>query len=482
MNEAFEIVVGLETHAELNTKTKIFCGCPNVFGAPPNPCCCPVCTGMPGALPTLNKAVVDSAIKMGHACACTIHNVCKLDRKNYFYPDLPKAYQISQYDVPICESGHLDLLLDEGRRTKRVGITRIHIEEDAGKLLHDAAAGGTMIDYNRCGVPLIEIVSEPDLRSSAEAKAYLDTIKLVLQYLGISDCKMQEGSLRCDVNVSLRPAGTETLGTRVEMKNVNSFSAVVRAIDYEAARQRAILSQGGVIRQETRRWDDVKGESTVLRTKEDAQDYRFFPEPDLLTVCVPQERVRALKESIPELPHVRMKRFLEQYGFSTADALPLVENPDRADLLEETVSLGADAKAVCNWLNGEIARLLGEQNAAVSETKLTARELASVIAAIEGGEISHTAGKTVVEALMREGKTAAEIIEKLGLAQISDRGALKSTATDVIARNEKAADDYRGGKTNALGFLVGQCMRASKGKGNPALFREILTELLEGGN
>jgi len=478
MRERYEAAIGIETHAELNTKSKIFCPCKNEFGAPPNTDCCPVCTGMPGALPALNAEVVRSAIKMGYACACTIHNVCKQDRKNYFYPDLPKAYQISQFDIPLCENGFLDVTLDATGRKKRIGITRIHIEEDAGKLLHDSAASGTLIDYNRCGVPLIEIVSEPDLCSSAEVKAYLDMLRLTLLYLGISDCRMQEGSLRCDVNVSVRRAKTKTLGTRVEMKNVNSFSAVARAVDYEISRQIALLEAGGEIRQETRRWDDLKGESALLRTKEDAQDYRFFPEPDLLTIVIPSEQAEALRAQIPELPNARLGRFMTQYGLSYADAFLLIENRDRADLFEKTSALGVPPKTVANWLNGEVAHLLGERNMALAESHLEKKEFAAALIAIERGAISHTAGKTVIEALLFTDQTTEAFIAEKGLAQISDTNVLRAAAERVMTLNKKAVDDYRNGKTNVLEFLVGQCMRASKGTGNPALFRDILSELL----
>ena len=478
-NEKYEIVVGLETHAELNTKTKIYCSCKNEFGGLVNANCCPICTGMPGTLPTLNEEVVNSAIKMGLACGCTIHNVCKQDRKNYFYPDLPKAYQISQFDVPLCEHGGLDVMLDDEGTMKHIGITRIHIEEDAGKLIHGDAFSGSLVDFNRCGVPLIEIVSEPDMRSSAEAKAYLDTIRSILLYLGISDCKMQEGSIRCDVNVSVHLKGSSEFGTRVEMKNVNSFSAVTRAIDYEAARQISVLEAGGEIHQETRRWDDMKGENIIMRTKEDAQDYRYFPEPDLLTIVVPEEKVQAFRESLPELPNVRCKRFMEQYGLPRFDANLLVENRDRGELFEKTAVLGASAKAAANWLNGDVARLLGEKNVELSATKLTAENLAAMIQAIEKKQISNTAGKTVIEEIMFTDKSTDDVIREKGLAQISDEGALKATAETVLAANEKAVADYKNGKTNVLGFLVGQCMRASKGKGNPELFRSILSSMLD---
>ena len=336
----YEIVVGLEVHAELNTKTKIYCGCKNSFGSMVNSNCCPICTGMPGTLPTLNKSVVDYAIRMGYALHCSINPICKMDRKNYFYPDLPKAYQISQFDIPLCENGYIDAIVDEEGHTKRIGVTRIHIEEDAGKLIHSEDFAGSLVDFNRCGVPLIEIVSEPDMRSSAEAKAYLDTIKETLQYLGISDCKMQEGSIRCDVNVSVRPQGSTEFGTRVEMKNVNSFSATVRAIDYEAARQIEILENGGEIHQETRRWDDLAGKNILLRSKEDAQDYRYFPEPDLKTIYVEESRLAELKASIPELPNDKLLRLMKQYKLPYFDANLMAENPDKADYFEAVAAQG----------------------------------------------------------------------------------------------------------------------------------------------
>ena len=335
----YETIVGLEVHAELNTKTKIYCNCRNAFGLEVNTQICPICTGMPGTLPTLNEKAVEYAIKMGHAANCTINNVCKQDRKNYFYPDLPKAYQISQADVPLCEHGYVDVMMNGVE--KRIGITRIHIEEDAGKMFHDEAAHGSLVDFNRCGVPLIEIVSEPDMRSSEEAKAFLDTLKAILQYLDISDCKMQEGSIRCDVNVSVRQKGSDKFGTRCEMKNVNSFSAAMRAIDYEAQRQIKALERGEAIVQETRRWDDVKGMSFTLRTKEEAQDYRYFPEPDLTTIYVPMERVEELKAEIPELPNAKIRRYVKQLGLSQADAQLIAENLPRCRLFDECIALGA---------------------------------------------------------------------------------------------------------------------------------------------
>lgn len=478
MRKDYEIVIGLEVHAELNTESKIFCACKNQFGGEVNANCCPICTGMPGTLPTLNEEVVNSAIKMGHALNCTIHNICKQDRKNYFYPDLPKAYQISQFDVPLCEGGWVEVMLDDAGTTKKIGVTRIHIEEDAGKLIHDDNFSGSLVDFNRCGVPLIEIVSEPDMRSSAEAKAYLDTIKSILQYLDISDCKMQEGSIRCDVNVSVRPVGSEKFGTRVEMKNVNSFSAAVRAIDYESARQIEVLEDGGHISQETRKWNDMIGESIVLRSKEDAQDYRYFPEPDLLTIVVPKAHVDELKASLPELPNARCKRYMAENNLPRFDANLLVENQDRGALFDETVILGVPAKAVANWLNGDVARILGERNITLADTKLTAKNLADMITAIEKKAISNTAGKTVIEEIMFNDTTVEKVIADKGLAQISDTSALKAAVAEVLAANEKAVGEYKAGKTNVLGFLVGQCMRATKGKGNPEMLREMLLELI----
>lgn len=478
MRKDYEVVIGLEVHAELNTESKIFCTCKNQFGGEVNANCCPICSGMPGTLPVLNEEVVNSAIKMGHALNCTIHNICKQDRKHYFYPDLPKAYQISQFDVPLCEGGWLEVLLDDAGTTKKIGVTRIHIEEDAGKLIHDDNFSGSLVDFNRCGVPLIEIVSEPDMRSSAEAKAYLDTIKSILQYLDISDCKMQEGSIRCDVNVSVRPVGAEKFGTRVEMKNVNSFSAAVRAIDYESARQIEVLEEGGHISQETRKWNDTIGESVVLRSKEDAQDYRYFPDPDLLTIVVPEAHVAALKAAQPELPNARCKRYMNDAKLPRFDANLLVENQDRGNLFDETIALGAPAKAVANWLNGDVARILGERNITLADTKLTAKNLADMVLAIEQKAISNTAGKTVIEEIMFGGTTVEKVIADKGLAQISDTSALKSAVAEVLAANEKAVGEYKAGKTNVLGFLVGQCMRATKGKGNPEMLKEMLIELI----
>lgn len=474
----YETVVGLEVHCELNTCTKIYCSCKNEFGGEPNTRCCPICTGMPGTLPSLNEQVVEHAVRMGLALGCEINLTSRQARKNYFYPDLPKAYQISQFDRPLCEHGFLDILLDEGRERRRIGITRLHIEEDAGKLLHDDRFSGTLIDYNRCGVPLIEIVSEPDLRSSEEAHAFLEAIKTVLQQLNISDCKMQEGSIRCDVNVSVRPAGQQELGTRCEMKNVNSFSGAVRAIEYEAARQRSVLESGGIIEQETRRWDDASGRSILLRSKEEAQDYRYFSEPDLPPIQLTEAYVQALRATIPELPADRMARYMQQLELPYMDALLLTQSPEKAALFEETLTLGCAAKSAANWILSDVSRILNERSLSLSETVLTPQKLCELIEMIRCGEISNTAAKTVLEELMFRAVDARQVIEEKGLGQISGRGALEEIARSVLAGNEKSVADYKRGKTNALGYLVGQCMRTSAGKGNPALLKEILTELL----
>lgn len=474
---SYQMVVGLEVHAELSTKSKIYCSCKNEFGLEVNSVCCPVCMGMPGTLPTLNEKVVEYAIKMGHALHCDIHPISKQDRKNYFYPDLPKAYQISQFDIPLCENGYLDIMV-EGE-TKRIGVTRIHIEEDAGKLLHDDSFAGSLVDFNRCGVPLIEIVSEPDMRSSAEAKAYLETIKSYLLYLGISDAKMQEGSIRCDVNVSVcNPDGS--FGTRCEMKNVNTFSGAVRAIEYEFRRQIEVIEAGGTIQQETRRWDDAKGITVSLRSKEDAHDYRYFPEPDLKTIVLEQGYIEDLKAQIPEMPNYKIARYMKDYGLTQNDATLIAENLDRTKLFEETVAANSEvsAKSVSNWVLVDASRVVNETGKSIFETKLDPKRLSDLIFEIQKSTISNSAGKTVFEELLVSDKPVAEIIQEKGLAQISDTSALKAIVDEILGNNQKSVDDYRGGKTNALGFLVGQCMKATKGKGNPGLIKEMILSYL----
>ncbi len=476
MIKGYEVVIGLEVHAELNTKTKIYCSCKNSFGLEVNTQVCPICLGMPGTLPTLNESVVDYAIKMGHALNCGINRICKQDRKNYFYPDLPKSYQISQADIPLCHDGYLDVLVNGD--TKRIGIERIHIEEDAGKLLHSDKFDGSLVDFNRCGVPLIEIVSRPDMRSSEEAKAYLETIKSILKYIDISDCKMQEGSIRCDVNVSVHKPG-EPFGTRCEMKNVNSFSAAVRGIDYEANRQIELLESGGTVVQETRRWDDAKGESISMRSKEDAQDYRYFPEPDLLTIVVPEEKVKMLKDTLPELPNAKIMRYISDYSLSQIDAAMIVDVPEKSKFFDDCISAGCTApKLLSNWILGEISKFMNE-GVSIEQTSLTASKLAKLVNYISSGKISTAAGKTVFDAIINENADDIDkVIEEKSLAQISDISMLEELAKEVLAANEKSVQDYKNGKTNALGYLVGQCMKASKGKANPGAMKEIVLKYL----
>ncbi len=479
MNKDYEIVIGLETHAELSTESKIFCDCKNAFGLEVNSQVCPICMGMPGTLPTLNEKVVDYAIMMGHALNCSINRVCKQDRKNYFYPDLPKAYQISQDETPLCQNGYIDIMVNG--EEKRIGITRIHIEEDAGKLLHsDKFDGCSLVDLNRCGVPLIEIVSEPDMRSSEEAKAYLETLKSILQYLDICDCKMQEGSIRCDVNVSVHKKG-EPFGTRTEMKNVNSFSAAVRGIDYEVKRQIEVLENGGTITQETRRWDDAKGESISMRSKEDAHDYRYFPEPDLRTIVVEQERIDNLKSLIPELPNKKIVKYVKEYGLSQKDATFIAENIEIAKLFDGCMDKNLySAKSYTTWILGDLVAYLNETGKTLSQTNINAENLTSLVEKIEKKIISNANGKKIFAIIIEEDKDIDKLIDEMGLAQVSDTSALEAIADEVLANNEKSVNDYKNGKTNALGFLVGQCMKASKGQANPGMMKEIILKKIEG--
>ena len=471
----YEAVIGLEVHAELSTKSKIFCACSTEFGAPINSHTCPVCTGMPGALPVLNKQVVHYAAKMGLATGCTVNRLCKSDRKNYFYPDLPKAYQISQFDVPICENGEVFFYVDGEKKSCR--LERIHFEEDAGKLLHDEI-DGTVVDFNRCGVPLIEMVTKPDLHSSAEAKEFLEMIKTTLSYLDICDCKMEEGSIRCDINVSIRPEGSTELGTRVEMKNVNTFSGAVRAIDYEIARQIDVVEHGGPIQQETRRWDDVKLKNTVMRTKEDAQDYRYFPDPDLIAVEIDDEWMHQIESEIPELPITRYERYLNEYGMTAMEARQLMDSFAKASMLDQAAASGKiKPKAAANWILSDISKYLNDKGVELGDTKLTADKLVDLIVLIEGGTISGAAGKKVLKALFETDETAEQIVDRMGLKQVSDEGAILAIVQDVLAKNEKAIADYKAGK-NVTGFLVGQCMKASRGQGNPQIINKLLAQEL----
>ena len=472
----WETVIGLETHVELATRTKIFCSCTTEFGGDPNTHCCPVCTGMPGTLPVLNGRVLEFAVKAGLALNCQITRYSRFDRKNYFYPDLPKAYQISQLYLPIARDGAVSISTEAGDKTIR--IHELHMEEDAGKLAHDPWIDQTRADYNRCGVPLIEIVTQPDFRTADEVIAYLEKLKETLQYLGVSDCKMQEGSLRCDVNLSVRPLGGG-LGTRTEMKNLNSFKAIARAIGYEAKRQIELIEGGKRVVQETRRWDENKDATYAMRSKEDAQDYRYFPEPDLGAIVVPEELLEALRATIPELPGAKLLRYMKETGLPFFDANLLCENPDKADYFEKCLALGlCQPKAVSNWLLGDVSRILNEKNKAIADTRLTPEKLCQMIALIEKKTISNTAGKTVLEEIIWSDKTPGDVVKEKGLAQISDTSALEAIVQSVIDANQKVVADFHGGKTNALGFLVGQCMRQSKGQGNPAIIRELLEKAL----
>lgn len=474
----YETVIGLEVHAELNTNSKIYCSCRNAFGLEVNTQVCPVCMGFPGTLPTLNKEVVKKAILMGKATNCKINSLCRQDRKNYFYPDLPKAYQISQADIPLCEHGYLEFMVDD--KIKKVRILRIHIEEDAGKLLHGESFSGSLVDLNRCGVPLIEIVSEPDLRSSQEAKMYLETIKSILQYINVSDCKMQEGSIRCDVNVSVMPKGSDKFGTRCEMKNVNSFSAAVRGIEYERKRQIEILENGGEVLQETRRWDDIKGVSVLMRSKEDAEDYRYFPEPDLKNIYVDEKEIETLASTIPELPNKKIIRYTNDYNLSLVEATLIADSKEKSDFFEKSVALNeCKPRSISNWILSDISKYLNENKCEINETKLTPEVLVKLIKLVDDSKISSTAAKSLLPDVMTDGKDVDTMIKERNLLQNSNEDEIKALAQKVIDENEKSVTDYKNGKTNAIGYLVGQCMKVSKGKANPALAKKYILELIK---
>ena len=471
----YEIVMGLEVHAELSTKTKIFCSCSTEFGGEPNTHCCPICMAMPGTLPVLNEKVVEYAVKAGLATNCEIARNSKNDRKNYFYPDLPKAYQISQYDMPLCEHGKVEIENENGEKTV-IGLTRIHIEEDAGKLNHSEFGGGSLVDLNRAGVPLIEIVSEPDLRSSYEVEQYLRKIKSILEYIEVSDCKMQEGSLRADVNVSVRKKGETKFGTRTEMKNMNSFRSIVRAIEYEAGRQMDLLDEGGTVEQETLRWDDVSGKTFSMRDKEDAQDYRYFPDPDLVAIKLSEEYIENIKNNLPELPESRKTRYVEQYKLSEHEANLLTASKHLSNLFEGATEKCGNAKMVSNWILSDISRILNEKEMEPDQIPFTPEQLAGTIKLIENGTISSAIAKKVVTELFENPKDPSEIIKEKGWIQISDEGAIKEVVIKVLSNNEKSIADYKAGKDKALGFLVGQAMKETKGKANPQMLNKMFIE------
>ncbi len=472
----YELVVGLEVHCQLNTVSKAFCGCSALFGKPANTNVCPVCLALPGALPVLNRRVVEDAVKLGLATGCTIAPHSVLARKNYFYPDLPKGYQISQFEEPICSEGSISI--DAGEGAREIRLIRIHIEEDAGKSIHDIGEE-TYIDLNRSGVPLLEIVSYPDMRTPREASAYLQKVRQIVKYLGISDGNMEEGSLRCDANVSLRPVGAEEYGTRTEIKNMNSFKNVEKAIEYEVERHREILEGGGVIVQETRLWDADKGETRSMRGKEFAHDYRYFPDPDLVPVIVDQEMLDRMLSELPEFPEARATRFATEYGIPVYDANVLTVERELADYFEETVRVSGDGKASSNWVMGEVMRTLKERYLDIAEFSLTPERLGGLIRLIGGGVISNTIAKEVFELMLQGEGSAADIVERDGLAQVSDSGAIEKVIDAILEANPGQLAAYRGGKTKLLGFFVGQCMSQMKGKANPQMVNEVLLKRLE---
>lgn len=481
MSQGFETVIGLEVHAELKTKTKIFCSCSTEFGAEPNTQVCPVCSGFPGMLPVLNEKVVELGIKTGLALHSEIAEFCKFDRKNYFYPDSPKAYQISQFDLPICIGGYLDIDVDGEK--KRIGVTRAHMEEDAGKLTHQGDITTTpfsLVDLNRCGVPLLEIVSEPDMRSAKEARAYVEKLRAMLLFAGVSDCKMQEGSLRADANVSVRPVGQKEFGTRTEIKNLNSFRAIERAIEYEARRQVEAIEDGETIVQETRTWDDEKAVTRSMRSKEEAHDYRYFPEPDLPPIKISRERVEELKAEMPEMPDEAQKRLVEKFGLPEYDASILTLTPESLAFFDTCTAQYDDSKIISNWIMGELTRLLNQNNIELADSKISPEHLVEMLKMMDDGKISGKMAKEVFEEIFTTGKKPAIVVKEKGLVQISDEDSLIPIIEEVIKNNPKALEDYRNGKQKAFGSFVGQVMKATRGQANPAVVNELLKKKLDG--
>jgi len=478
MSKQYETVIGLEVHVELATRTKIFCSCSTRFGGAPNTHTCPVCTGMPGSLPVLNRKVVEYAMAVGLAANCQINQLCKFDRKNYFYPDNPQNYQISQLYLPICHDGWVEIETAQGQK-KKIGIHEIHMEEDAGKLIHDEWEDCSLVDYNRSGVPLIEIVSEPDMRSADEVIAYLEKLRLMIQYLGASDCKLQEGSMRADVNLSVREAGTESFGTRTEMKNLNSFKAIARAIEGERQRQIELLEDGKAVIQETRRWDDNKESSKPMRSKEDAKDYRYFPDPDLPPVVISDQWIEKVRAAQPKLRDEKMERYQNEYGLPAYDASILTESKAMADLFEETVKLCQKPKEASNWLMVEAMRLLKEKAMEPEEMGLSAASLAALIDMVESKEINRTIAKTVFQEMFDQDMDPRQYVKEHGLGMVADDGALRKAIEQVMEENPQSVADYKSGKTKAMGYLVGQTMKAMKGKADPASVSSMVKEMLE---
>lgn len=473
----YETVIGLEVHVELHTNSKIFCGCSTKFGAPVNSHTCPICLGHPGVLPVLNHQAVEYAIKASMALNCQIADITKFDRKNYFYPDSPKAYQISQYDQPVGEHGYIDIEVDG--KTKRIGITRVHLEEDAGKLTHVDGGYASLVDFNRVGTPLIEIVSEPDISSAEEAKAYIEKLRAIMQYCDVSDVKMEEGSMRADVNISLRPYGQEKFGIRAELKNMNSLRNVVRGIEYEEFRQAEILDEGGTVVQETRRYDDASGKTFSMRGKEEAHDYRYFPDPDLVKLHISQEWKDAIRATIPELPDARKARYTSEYELPSYDAEVITSSMKIADLFEESLKYTKDAKGASNWIMGDLLGYLNQNNKTIDDVALTGQGLGEMLVLLEKGTINGKIAKTVFKAMLESGKLPQQIVEEQGLVQISDEGAIAAIVDAVIERNPQSVEDYKAGKEKAIGFLVGQIMKETKGKANPPLVNKMLLERLQ---
>ncbi len=476
----YEAVIGLEVHTELRTATKIFCSCKTSFGADPNTNVCPVCLGLPGVLPVLNRHVLEFAVRTGLALNCEIARYSKFDRKNYYYPDLPKNFQTSQYDLPICGPGYLDVEVDG--KTSRIRITRAHMEEDAGKLVHHGTSitdsDYSLVDYNRTGTPLLEIVSEPDMRTAKEAVAYMEKLRAILQYCEVSDCKMEEGSLRCDANISVRPVGQKELGTKTEIKNINSFRGVERAIEYEARRQVEVLEEGGKVVQETRTWDEKEGVTKSMRKKEEANDYRYFPEPDLVPFTVSEEYIENIRKTLPELPDARKTRYMDSYGLDAYNADYLTNDKDRADYFEAMVAAGADPKEAANWLMGDFAKQMAQSDVDMKSVPVVAKEMAELLKLIAAGTISGKIAKQVFPEMWETGKPADAIVEEKGLVQISDTGALEELAAKVIAANPQSVEDFKAGKKKAVGFLMGQIMKETKGQANPQVVNGILTKKL----
>ena len=476
MAKQYETVIGLEVHVELATKTKIFCGCSTAFGAAPNTHTCPVCTGMPGALPVLNKQVVEYAMAIGLATNCEITRMCRFDRKNYFYPDNPQNYQISQLYLPIARNGYVEI--ETGDTKKRVRIHEMHMEEDAGKLVHDEWDDTSLVDYNRSGVPLVEIVSEPDMRCAEEVIAYLEKLRQIIQYLGASDCKLQEGSMRADVNLSVREVGSTRFGTRTEMKNLNSFKAISRAIEGERERQIELLEEGKAVVQETRRWDDNKESSYAMRSKEDAQDYRYFPEPDLVPVVISEEWIEAVRSLQPELRTEKLERYKREFDIPRYDAEILTESKSMADLFEAATAICRKPKKVSNWLMVETMRLMKEHGMEPEELRFSPENLAKLIELTDAGTINSSVAKAVFEKVFAEDVDPEKYVEEQGLKTVHDEGKLKAALEQVIADNPQAVSDYKGGKEKALGALVGQTMKVMKGKANPGMVNQMLREML----